>query len=153
MPCKHEGGTESCIRNSSGACKIRTWVLAQKPDRKVAVKQYVKENYKSSSINLGRTGDSGYAGELIVRTDLLLRGLEVTVPENRNSPDDVHFLSSTGWVSVQVKVSRVNKNTGVWSFNTRRRYISSDVLAWVDLRDKEIRYLPNIKPVPPELLT
>lgn len=109
-------------------------------------------NYKSSNVGKGRQGDSGYAAELIVRTDLLLRGLDVTVPENRACPDDVHFRSTRGWISVQVKVAQVHKETGNWVKQNRRgKRITSDLLAWVGLRDRVIRYEPNAKPIPKEL--
>lgn len=173
MPCKHEGGTDSCEGYSNGrGCKARAHVYhqvnkakrnldsnayrqANKAKYNLASIMYKRENYKSSQIVHGRGGDSGYAGELVVRTDLLLRGLVVTVPENRCVPDDVHFLSTQGWVSVQVKVTQVNKNTGHWNCHVRQGKppITSDVIAWVDLRSRGIRYAPNIKPVPPELLT
>lgn len=142
--CKHCGGTKKyassrgCVRCSMGRRRD----------------QYSR-NIKSSAIGPGRGGDAGYAGELIVRTDLLLRGLDVTVPENRCCPDDVHFLSSSGWMSIQVKVSQVNNKTGNWycQVSKSKPAITSDILAWVNLRDREIRYVANVKPVPPELLT
>lgn len=114
---------------------------------------YHRKNLTSSKIARRGTGDIGYAGELIVRTDLLLRGLNVTVPENRSCPDDVHFRSLEGWVSVQVKVATVNLQTGRWYCRLRGKKITSDILACVNLRSREIRYAPNTKPVPKELLT
>lgn len=170
MPCKHEGGTGLCERYTGGGCKVsarrraeerriadpdynRRYHLEHKEDLNEKSRKYHEETYKSSQVSAGRQGDSGYAGELIVRTDLLLKGFDVTVPENRCSPDDLHFKSSKGWMSIQVKVALVNKKTGAWKYNLRGRTVSSDVLAWVDLHGKEIRYLANTKPVPPELLT
>lgn len=156
MPCKHEGGTDGCVFNTSGACRIRKqqdWAdfIKRRPDYR---RNYHIANHKTSLVGVSGKADSGYAGELVVRTDILLRGLVVTVPENRSCPDDLHFKSSKGWVSVQVKVANVNKTSGHWScFRRKNRPITSDVIAWVDLRTREIRYESNTKPVPKELLT
>lgn len=139
MPCKHEGGTEECHRYKGGKCKT-------------LVAEYNKHK-NSSPIGRSGTGDIGYAGELIVRTDLLLRGLTVTIPENRSTPDDLHFKSEKGWVSVQVKTAIVNNKTGTWTLSLRGTGATSDILAWVDIQNRKLRYAPNTKPVPPELLT
>lgn len=142
MPCKHEGGTDPCA------------YPYKSPNCIGYHRAYRKKNLTGSRIGSGRQADSGYVGELIVRTDLLLRGLDVTVPENRNSPDDVHFKSSKGWVSVQVRVVDVNESTGHWYLRQRKggTIPTSDVLAWVNLRGKAIRYVANASNVPEELL-
>lgn len=142
MGCSHEEGTDECHRNEKNDC------LSMKNSRDRA---YRKDNMKSSSLGVGRTGDIGQASELIVRTDLLLRRLEVTVPENRSSPDDVHFKSSLGWISVQVKTVEINHKTGHWRLRSRNP-ITSDVIAWVNVKDRSIRYQANTKEVPTELL-
>lgn len=144
MACKHEGGVEPCDRFTGSRRQCKVYMA-----------KYRKDNLVSSAVSRGRAGDSGYAGELIVRTELLLLGLDVTVPENRTCPDDVHFRSVKGdWVSVQVKVATVNRSTGYWDCRRRNRgSITSDIIAWVDVRAREVRYEENTKRVPPELLT
>lgn len=157
MPCKHEGGTDECIRYVSRHCKVGRRQVNQvyHSVHRERLKDRYTRDFKSSSLGKNKTTDSGYAGELIVRTDLLLRGMDVTVPENRATPDDLHFKSSKGWVSVQVKVARVNLRTGTWTrpYARKDKPVTSDILALVNLRDWIIRYHPNVKNVPPELLT
>jgi hypothetical protein len=96
--------------------------------------------------------DAGEAGELLVAADLLTRGLEVTKPFNRNGPDDLHVRTRKGWLNIQVRLGRVKK-TGTLTPNTRGYKFTSEILAWVDLKGKRIRYMSNTgDPVPDELL-
>lgn len=146
MPCKHEGGTDPCVRYVSSGTNRKC---------KVAMRQY-NRNCKSSGFgnrNGSNAGDVGEAGELLVAVDLLKRGLQVTKPVNRAGKDDLHAKCSHGWISIQSKVSAVNRKTGSILNSRRGSVITSDVIAWVDLAGMRIRYESNTaEPLPVELI-
>lgn len=82
----------------------------------------------------------GAAAERLVEADLLLRGLEVTRP-SVDCGDDLHAKFSTGWISVQVKVRDATQSHDIWrASGSDRNDISSEVLALVDGKTREIRY-------------
>lgn len=142
MSCKHEGGTDQCVRYKSGDCK--THVHAKNAE------------YKNKHIQHARlfatNSNSGQAAEYFVAADILARGLAVTKPLNTNCADDLHFKSASGWITVQVKTARLNTRTGTL-FGPSRDLVSSDVVAIVFLPTQQIRYIANKKEVPPELQT
>lgn len=91
----------------------------------------------------------GAAAECLVEADLLLRGLEVTRP-SVDYGDDLHARFNAGWRSVQVKVK--DKTSWRPSSSHRRRTITSEILALVDGKTREIRYYSMFKdPLPVEL--
>lgn len=139
MPCKHEGGEDPCDRSPSGRCRV-------------AVRLYAAQ-VKVSSKSKATKADSGEAGELLVASDLLSKGLIVTKPLNKNGSDDLHVKVSTGWISIQVKLATINSRTRVINGGSRSNPITSDVLALVYLPEKRIRWKSNNdRPVPKELL-
>lgn len=93
----------------------------------------------------------GAAAERLVEADLLLRGLEVTRP-SVDCGDDLHAKTSAGWRSIQVKVRDATYE--VWrAASSNRDSISSEVLALVDSKTREIRYSSmGAELLPPELL-
>jgi hypothetical protein len=92
----------------------------------------------------------GTAAECLVEADLLLRGLEVTRP-SVDYGDDLHARFNTGWRSVQVKVRDPKRKTWRASSSNRSR-VSSEILALVDGKTREIRYYSTFQdPLPSEL--
>lgn len=95
----------------------------------------------------------GAAAECLVEADLLLRGLEVTRP-SVDYGDDLHARFHSGWRSVQVKVrdSRRKVSQKWRASSSNRSSVSSEILALVDGKTREIRYYSNFKePLPSEL--
>jgi hypothetical protein len=103
---------------------------------------------------LATPSDLGQAGEFLVASDLLTRGLAVTKSLNTNGVHDLHAKCSGSWLTIQVKCGRVNQNTQRLSTPGNYKGIrESDILASVDLADKRIRYFPvSIPALPQELM-
>lgn len=98
------------------------------------------------------TSDVGAAAEHFVISELLQRRLSVGGPYNQNGPHDL-FVRVGTWRTVQVKVGRVNVKTRTIYPTAVKRDIKSDLIAYVDLRGKRIRWISNTdEPVPEELL-
>lgn len=107
----------------------------------------------SSGLGILDAGKVGAACELLVLSDLLSRGFEVTRPCNPAALHDLHVdIPSVGWVGVQVKATKRNPNTDKLTMSVARRSIQSPLLAMVYLRAKRIEYCPGTKNVPQELL-
>jgi hypothetical protein len=138
MACKHEGGSDLCVRDRWGCCPVRS-------------REYNRQNFVSRS-GKGTPCDLGQACEYLVAADLLDRGLLVTKPININGAHDLHAKCGRKWYTLQVKAGRVNRQTGTLSSNRNYRTISSDILVAVDLLGKRVRYIPrNIPRLPQEL--
>jgi hypothetical protein len=100
----------------------------------------------------GTCSNLGQAGEYLVAADLLNRGFEVTKPLNVNGPHDLHAKCGGRWLTFQVKLGYLNRNTGNLRFPTSSKRIYSDVAVAVDLTDRRVRYFPkNIPELPQEL--
>lgn len=94
----------------------------------------------------------GYIAELLVAADLNARcGRAYPNPEPQTE-DDVYVKTSGGWRTVQVKMGRVHKNTGALSLRNSGG-IKSDMIAVVDIDKRRVRYIPNTRPLPPEITT
>jgi len=147
MPCKHEGGSDPCVWDSSRNCKVHRRLY------RIENRGRIKELRKRLIFaNCGATkSDAGEAGELLTAADLLTRGLPTTKPYNRNGSDDLHVNVGGRWRNVQVKLGRVHEITNTISLH-KRRGITSDIIAVVDLVGKRIRYISNTdEPLPKEL--
>jgi hypothetical protein len=145
VACKHEGGTDPCIRNPTRSCVARQRIFSK--------------GYEVQNIMFGNSpatsGNVGQAAEYLVASDLLNRGLSVTKPLNVNGADDLHVRCTSGWKSVQVKSGRKNRKTGTIKpvhYGDRRGRTTSDILAAAYLPDRQIRYISNTdEPLPKEL--
>lgn len=83
----------------------------------------------------------GSSAEHFVIHWLLLRGLDVGGPYNQQGPHDMFVKLLGSWYTVQVKVSHLNRKTGVISRSPMRRgLIISDLVALVDLSSRQIRW-------------
>lgn len=138
MPCKHEGGTDPCVRYQNSICKVRA---KQKKAERVM-----------TTVGKATRSDEGQAAEHLVAADLLRRGLQVTKPLNTNGTDDLHTKLGAKWISVQVKTGARYKQTGILCPRHGVGDITSDIFAVVDTANFEIRYIPiREKTLPPEL--
>lgn len=142
MPCKHEGGEDPCIHSTgSRNCKV-------------GKAQYDRAYLGPAGIpaTKGHSSDKGAAAEHFVIADLLNRGLKVGGPYNQNGKDDLFVKVNGKWRTVQVKSGRRNRKTGTLVVGTRRN-ITSDLVAFVDTQQKEIRWISNTRAEVPAELT
>lgn len=143
MPCKHEGGTDPCIRISNGDCRVRK-------NQRSRLMHYDK-NY-ATGVQPHQTMNVGCAGEHLVMAELLAKQLSVGIPLNPQTAHDMFVRIQKKWWTIQVKVGKVNRKTGTLSPPPRRGPIHSDLLAVVDVPGKRIRWISNTyKSVPVEL--
>jgi hypothetical protein len=97
---------------------------------------------EKKAIHAGRLGA---AAELFVAVTLLLQGIEVTKPLNTNTKDDLHARFADGWRNIQVRPGRVSSKGRIWTHwrRTGKGRITSDLVAFVDLRGLRIRWACN----------
>jgi hypothetical protein len=146
MSCKHEGGTDPCVKYPRGDCQV----YRRQHNRKylLANRQHSFVSGKDSHTECCRVGA---VSELLVQADLLLRGYEVTIPVNTGAKHDLHAnLPSRGWVGVQVKTARLNRSTNNLSLGSGLRHIQSPVLALVFPPTKRIVYRAGTEELPEE---
>lgn len=99
-------------------------------------------------------GKISAACELLVRSDLLSRGFEVTVPCSPTALHDLHAeIPSVGWVGVQVKAATCGRNSNVLRQSGKGSLTTSPILALVFLRTRRIEYRSGSSGLPTELLT
>ena len=140
MGCKHEGGTDRCVRSKNGECVVRS------RDYK---RNYQRKNSRSSH-GVKNSLQAGYIGELLVAADLNYRCGRAYPNPVPQTPDDVYAKTSLGWRTVQVKVGRVNRKTGTITPHHRKR-ITSQIIAAVDIHNRRVRYFANGGKLPAEL--
>jgi hypothetical protein len=108
--------------------------------------------------NRPSTVSVGYTCELLAAADLNHRcgkvgGWAYLNPAHQ-TPDDAFAKTSRGWRTVQVKKGqRYKRKNGVEALVLlkRKKTITSDIIAVVDLEGLRIRYLPNVGRLPKEL--
>lgn len=108
---------------------------------------------EKKAIHAGRLGA---AAELFVAVTLLSQGVEVTKPLNTNTKDDLHARFVDGWRNIQVRPGRVGSRNKIWTHIRRKGKgkITSDLVAFVDLRGLRIRWVCNRRRgLPKELRT
>lgn len=109
-------------------------------------------NRRSSSTFKGRDrGKSTAACELLVRSDMLKRGYEVTKPESPTAKHDLHADLAIGWTGVQVKAAELNVKTNKLTISGSNRKIASPILALVHLPTNRIEYRAGTRTLPEEL--
>jgi hypothetical protein len=142
MPCKHEGGLDSCRLGKHGRCldygrKYRQAYLAAKP---IIWNGSPKE---FASVH-------GASAEKLVTSRLLKLGLKVWEPAFEGGEHDLYFhADNRGW-TVQVKMGR-RQHGGVLTSGGKK--ILSDILALVWLPLDEIRWVPRTSAGLPEALS
>jgi hypothetical protein len=168
--CKHEGGTDPCVRYKCGQCKVHAKGRSEayRKNNSARCKAYREANrerilgktkaYHAANIHPGsrltgqRRGRSTAAGEALAQCDLLRRGFEVTKPLSPTAKHDLHVdLPSVGWKGVQVKVARLNIKTGRLGIPSKAH--SSPIYALVHPPTMRIEYRPGTEPLPQELTT
>lgn len=90
-------------------------------------------------------GRLGAAAEFFVAVTLLLKGIEVTKPLNTNTKDDLHARFGDGWRNIQVRPARVSSTGRIWTHlrRTGKGKVTSELVAFVDLRGLRIRWVSN----------
>lgn len=161
MGCKHEGGTDTCVRYKRRDCKVLNAkrVKKYKQDNPGRIQDYSrayrKENILSGSSAKGSDiGKVTAACEHFVSAELLRRGNEVTKPLSPTAKHDLHVKIGRKWHGVQVKSASLNKATGtMYCCSGSMNSIDSPIIALVYLPLWKIEYRPGTAPLPPELET
>ena len=145
MPCKHEGGSDPCTKYKCGHCKV----YRQGQSRKYEAQNRVISSKAGDRRHLGRVGA---ASELLVCSDLLGRGFEITRPSNPLAKHDLHVeLPRIGWKGIQVKTADFNQKTGKMWKKSSHTVNHSPIIALVHLPLRRIEYRSGTEPLPPEL--
>jgi hypothetical protein len=105
-------------------------------------RRYMVNNYRLTKAMPSESLNRGWAGEHLVLSELLFRQLNVGVPVNPQTAHDLFVHVDGKWVTVQVKLGRLNTRTRTITPNNCGK-VSSDLIALVDLEGKRIRWISN----------